>query len=1059
MSLRDQVQIPQSWAFESFGYDKLESALSIAENMIIQEALEPMVQIKTEGSDLDFLHDAIHVCEIAALDWWGAARHPTETNEDDCRSFRQVCGLAFTILRSLPFPLKQEEQMSHILRLIALGYLSDRSTDVQRWLKARSNWSAPRSDRWNVHVLGNVVEAWVRLVRRENWDDVSGIANTIVSLRETQSEHERDYLQQYSGGNAVGAVADLVAMYHWAKCTETLAEYMLQGTPSDVGNILDFHFERAINMSDQSGNLELATLLRWLHLASHRFVSNSIWNVSKRFNTNITRYVNQLVSQGMATLELLPPQRTAIFQQGLLDRTHNAIVVSLPTSSGKTHLAIFRILEAINHFGEKRGWIAYTAPTRALVNQVANRLRRELSPLGIVVEQLKGSAELDQFEEELLDDERGFDVLVCTPEKLDVIIRQKKIDRDFVLYIMDEAHSIEDKTRGLKHELLLAMIRRDCPSAKFLLLTPFVSNGLEIARWLDPQAPGSISMSVDWQPNDRVIGHFWAEEGETPRQWVMKYETLSASQSSLEFDDAVQVGKVGLLDVPYSSIKSNLTKMATAMAVGLHERGTPLVIAPTKPSAWSAARELKSVLPKTESDERVRSVMRFLDAEFNDYELQELLEHGVAVHHSGLSEEARFLVEWLAEESLIKVLCATTTIAQGINFPSSAVLLASTKYPWGNSMSYREFWNLAGRAGRVGQPGVGFVGVATARDDQLADFKKYLEHAHGQLLSSLLNLYAELRDQSGDLNLRHLASIPAWSAFLQYLAHLFNHSDRQRLLGAQLELTLRDTLGYLSLEKTDPKGARDLVDAVRSYITYLMKHPENAKLAESTGFAPDNAYEALRKVKAEGFALHDWQAGQLFDKDRPVLRKLMGVMLGIPELEQLRGIAKDGLGERQLADLTADWVNGHSMRALARRYFNGDGTHQLTKCCDAIYGKIVTNATWGLSSLQKLSGIDFDNLSTDERKELNRLPAMIYYGVNSEEAVLMRMNAVPRSLANIAGEKYKQDRMRTKKANSKDALAWLSQLDDQQWKQMLPSGFPMNGSDCHLIWGKLSGTK
>jgi replicative superfamily II helicase len=60
-------------------------------------------------------------------------------------------------------------------------------------------------------------------------------------------------------------------------------------------------------------------------------------------------------------------------------------MVNLPTSSGKTFIAEFRILQALNQFADEDGWIAYIVPTRALVNQTSIRLRKDLGqePLNI----------------------------------------------------------------------------------------------------------------------------------------------------------------------------------------------------------------------------------------------------------------------------------------------------------------------------------------------------------------------------------------------------------------------------------------------------------------------------------------------------------------------------------------------------------------------------------------------------------------------------------------------------------------------------------------------------
>lgn len=56
-----------------------------------------------------------------------------------------------------------------------------------------------------------------------------------------------------------------------------------------------------------------------------------------------------------------------------------------------------------------------------------------------------------------------------------------------------------------------------------------------------------------------------------------------------------------------------------------------------------------------------------------------------------------------------------------------------------------------------------------------------------------------------------------------------------------------------------------------------------------------------------------------------------------------------------------------------------------------------------------MSGIDFEKLPDAERRRMGALPAMIYHGVNSEDAVLMRMNAAPRSAAERLGEMYRRE--------------------------------------------------
>lgn len=109
-------------------------------------------------------------------------------------------------------------------------------------------------------------------------------------------------------------------------------------------------------------------------------------------------------------------------------------------------IAEFRILQALNQFALDRGWIAYLVPTRALVNQISRQLRRDLSDLGINVEQVSPALEIDNVESELLSQknpENEFHILVTTPEKLNLMLRQgweAKSERPLTLVIVDEVH-------------------------------------------------------------------------------------------------------------------------------------------------------------------------------------------------------------------------------------------------------------------------------------------------------------------------------------------------------------------------------------------------------------------------------------------------------------------------------------------------------------------------------------------------------------------------------------------------------------------------------------------
>jgi superfamily II RNA helicase len=94
--------------------------------------------------------------------------------------------------------------------------------------------------------------------------------------------------------------------------------------------------------------------------------------------------------------------------------------------------------------------------------------------------------------------------------------------------------------------------------------------------------------------------------------------------------------------------------------------------------------------------------------------LDRLLRNGVGVHHAGMLPRYRRLVERLAGEGLLPVICGTDTLGVGVNIPIRTVLMtALTKFDGKRVRLFtvREFHQLAGRAGRPGFDPDGHVWV------------------------------------------------------------------------------------------------------------------------------------------------------------------------------------------------------------------------------------------------------------------------------------------------------------------------------------------------------------
>ncbi|WP_250285665.1 DUF3516 domain-containing protein, partial [Frankia sp. CiP1_Cm_nod2] len=136
----------------------------------------------------------------------------------------------------------------------------------------------------------------------------------------------------------------------------------------------------------------------------------------------------------------------------------------------------------------------------------------------------------------------------------------------------------------------------------------------------------------------------------------------------------------------------------------------------TQASALERAQSLMSinVCSRAEKDAIARSIGDFRFAAGFGRTLSRLVRHGIGVHHAGMLPKYRRLVEQLAQEGLLKIICGTDTLGVGINVPiRTVVFTALSKYDGTRTrhLRAREFHQIAGRAGRAGYDTVGTVVV------------------------------------------------------------------------------------------------------------------------------------------------------------------------------------------------------------------------------------------------------------------------------------------------------------------------------------------------------------
>ena len=1018
--------------------------------------------IEVSPQDLTRLTKAKELCELAIIEHW-------ENQEQS--GFKSLCATYFDIASSSQLPQALQDRVFELIKIISFGYLGESWHWVKRYLENNYpdyNLNNPANE-WNMKILHYSFAALCLIVKKDSWRDLQEAGEHIATLRELQSAFETNYLDQVNVNQKISGASELVSLYHLAKAIETLSTYILKGEPNDAAQQVSYHLQYAGRYANESGNFSLALLVQYFEPFAEKLIKNSLWYVTRGVNSRVSQFNEFITKRGHdAIFELLYPQREALVGGGLMDDAYDSVVVNLPTSSGKTLIAEYRILKALNQFADSGGWVAYLAPTRSLANQITLQLKKDLGPIGIRIEKLSAAIELDGFEESLIDSDREraqFDVLVTTYEKMHLLVRQgvgTTEDRPLVLAVVDEAHNLEEDTRGIGLELLLTTIKKDCRRSNFLLMTPDVINAHDVSDWLGGDRGHFIQMGLSWwQPNERIIGALMVEgEG---RDFKVNLKTLFTQKGTFNLADDIELFKLNNAPVTKSKIYGSVgvKKDLSALVASKISDGVTIVLVRSPKDTIDVAEKIyNESQDPLNTDEDVELVRKYIVNELGDnFPLARLLARRIAVHSSGLPEDIRFLIEDLMANQKLDKLVATTTIAQGINFPVSSIIMASYSYPY-KKMPTRDFWNMAGRVGRAGQNSLGYIGIALKNDHELLPVTEYVVNAADDLRSQMVGMIQKALENPEIRFEQWLFREPKWSSVLQYISHLFCQTRELNAFLSRLEIDLQNTLGYKQLN-TEQKNY--LATNIREYVTNM--NLGHASLSDQTGFSTVSIRNIIGNLQDAEIDRQDWNSRQLFSHQPQSLQKLVEIMFETPEIsKQMKHMPVRGtsLDHSSISGLISDWVNGQSIETIASRYFpDSDTTTSIDSCIRALHKNIANAAAWGLAAIQKMPncGLIRDNLSATEKKQFFNLPAMIHYGVNTDEAILMRINNVPRSIANKLGELYAASIGRSNifSASSSQINQWLSELSTAHWSASKESEQSFSGADYKKIWRKISG--
>ena len=644
-------------------------------------------------------------------------------------------------------------------------------------------------------------------------------------------------------------------------------------------------------------------------------------------------------------VNLYPPQEKTV-KAGLLEG--KSILVSAPTASGKTLIAILAI---IKHLSEKKGKIVYLSPLKALASEKFNEFKK----LGSVDLGKNMKIQISTGDFDVSDKNLGQnDILVLTNEKMDSIIRQgaEWIDQ-ISLVIADEVHLLGDDDRGPTLEIVLTKLKLLSQKPQILALSATVTNADEIADWLECKLVHS-----EWRPVPLSEGVY--DQGVVTMQDRKKFEIQTSIRGP-----PVDLG----LD-------------------SLNNGGQAILFAETRTRSVSLATKASEAVAKTLNNEEKEILEKISQKILDDNEhtelvktLADLIKNGVAFHHAGLNPNCRDIIESEFRNKRIKILASTPTLAAGVNLPARRVVIANVnrydaKYGANKPISILEYKQLCGRAGRPQYDKYGeAIIVGNSNSDEIFDY--YVNGVPEPISSKL----------TGDKALRiHLLSFVSTNPGIKgediiefFSKTLSGSQERKTTIKFHIQISLR----YLESEDfVKQKGGRYIATEFGKKTSTLYIDPLTAVLFR----------KSLEKVPTKGHTLgllHIITISEDFFPKFSLRNKDYEFVSTLIEnyADQLIESISEYDCNRSLLALHS-WINESSEIFLSDNFGIESGDmHRMTETADWLI-----HALYEIAKLEKK-----DEILT----EIDGLRSRIVYGIKEELVDLVKIKGIGRVRARI----------------------------------------------------------
>lgn len=379
------------------------------------------------------------------------------------------------------------------------------------------------------------------------------------------------------------------------------------------------------------------------------------------------------------------PLRVNRFQKQLWNEIRNQgwMSVSAPTSAGKSFILARWICELMR--STEVATIVYLVPTRALISQVERDLRdlfgkEELADVSVsALPILKAEETVPRR------------VWVFTQERLHILLSSHP-DLAVRALIVDEAHKVGDRQRGVLLQDVIERVGRANAELQVLFASPMTSNpevlladaGENLARQAFTNEDVTVTQNLFWV----------SQRPRKPKLWDV---TLCFRNVS------VPLGTVELEASPSPESK-RLSFVAHAVAGTSHGN---IVYVNGAADAEKIAGQLYGLVGTNVEGDGAKDIQQLIELAqhvvHKKFLLATYLRRGVSFHYGNMPLLIREEIERLFSAGTIKYLVCTSTLIEGVNMSCRNIFMRGPTKGRGHPLSAEDFWNLAGRAGRWGK--------------------------------------------------------------------------------------------------------------------------------------------------------------------------------------------------------------------------------------------------------------------------------------------------------------------------------------------------------------------